>query len=73
VSTAPTLCRHRYPGELFSYAMWLYYRFTLSYRDVEVLLAERGVQVTYDSVRQWCLQFGPSFRHRMGQRSGALT
>ena len=44
--------RHRYPGEIISYAVWLYYRFTLSYRDIEVLLAERGVQVTYESIRQ---------------------
>ena len=48
--------------------MWLYYRFALSYRDIEVLLAERGVQVTYESIRQWCTKFGPIFaaglRHR---------
>jgi putative transposase len=53
VSTTVALFRrHRYPGEIISYAVWLYYRFALSYRDIEVLLAERGVQVTYKSIRQ---------------------
>ena len=47
VSTSVALCRrHRFPGEIISYAVWLYYRFTLSYRDIEVLRAERGVPVT---------------------------
>jgi putative transposase len=60
--------RHRYPAEIISYAAWLYYRFTLSYRDIEVLLAERGVQVTYESIRQWCGKFGPIFAAGLRQR-----
>jgi transposase-like protein len=67
-STAALFRRHRFPGEIISYAVWLYYRFTLSFRDIELLLAERGVQVTYESIRQWCVKFGPIFaaglRHR---------
>jgi putative transposase len=67
-TTAALFRRHRYPGEIISYAVCLYYRFTLSYRDIEVLLAERGIQVTYESIRQWCTKFGPIFaaglRHR---------
>ena len=67
-STAALFRRHRYPGEIISYAVWLYYRFSLSYRDVEVLLAERGVQVTYESIRQWCTKFGPIFAAGLRQR-----
>ena len=43
----------RFPAEIISHAIWLYYRFSLSYRDVEELLAERGVVVSYETVRQW--------------------
>ncbi len=67
-TTVALFRRHRFPGEIISYAVWLYYRFPLSYRDIEVLLAERGVQVTYESIGQWCVKFGPIFaaglRHR---------
>src|ERR1700756_3621132 len=47
--------RHRFPAELISHAVWLYHVFSLSFRDVELLLAERGVIVSYESVRQWCM------------------
>ncbi len=50
--------RHRFPPEIIGHAVWLYFRFALSYRDVEELLAERGVIVTYETVRQWCRTFG---------------
>ncbi len=50
--------RHRYPTEIISPAVWLYFRFSLSYRDVEELLAARGIVVTYETVRQWCRKFG---------------
>ncbi len=45
---------YRFPTEIISYAVWLYYRFALSHRDVEELLAERGVQVSYEAIRVWC-------------------
>ena len=57
-TTAPSYKGFRFPVEIISHAIWLYYRFSLSYRDVEDLLAERGVVVTYETVRQWCLRFG---------------
>jgi putative transposase len=61
----------RFPAEMISHAVWLYHRFNLSYRDVEELLAARGVIVTYETVRQWCLKFGQQFanqlRHRRAQ------
>ena len=50
--------RHRFPSELIVHAVWLYARFTLSYRDVEDLLAERGLDVSYETVRRWVLKFG---------------
>jgi putative transposase len=54
--------RHRFPPEVIRYAVWLYLRFTLSYRDVEELLAERGLEVSYETVRRWVLKFGPALR-----------
>ncbi len=60
--------RHRYPTEIIGYAVWLYFRFSLSYRDVEELLAERGVVVTYETVRQWCLKFGQTYANDLRRR-----
>ena len=60
--------RHRFPGEIISHAVWLYYRFLLSSRDVEELLAERGITVSYETVRQWCQKFGPTFANRLRRR-----
>jgi putative transposase len=59
----------RFPAEIISHAVWLYFRFHLSHRDIEDLLAERGVQVSYEAVRLWCRRFGPTLaaglrRHR---------
>jgi putative transposase len=51
--------RHRFPAEIIQHAIWLYLRFTLSYRDVEEPLAERGLDVSYETVRRWVLKFGP--------------
>ena len=52
--------RHRFPPEIIRHAIWLYTRFTLSFRDVEDLLAERGIDASYETVRRWFLKFGPS-------------
>jgi putative transposase len=66
---APALYRrHRFPAEIISHCVWLYYRFLLSYRDVEELLAERGVIVSHETVRQWCRKFGPVFAARLRHR-----
>src|SRR5882762_1923713 len=54
--------RHRFPPPVIQHAIWLYLRFTLSYRDVEELLAERGLEVSYETVRRWVLKFGPRDR-----------
>ncbi len=53
--------RYRFPSEIIQYAVWLYYRFNLSHRDIEDLLAERGINVTYEAIRLWCNRFGPKF------------
>ena len=53
--------RHRFPPEIISHGVWLYHRFTLSFRDVEELLAERGVTVSYEAIRSWCRTFGPAY------------
>ncbi len=50
--------RHRFPGSIIQHAVWLYFRFPLSFRDVEDMLAERGIDVSYESVRRWSLKFG---------------
>ena len=47
--------RHRFPAEIISHAVWLYHVFSLSLRDVELILAERGIVVTHESIRHWCL------------------
>src|SRR5213082_3877086 len=59
--------RHRFPPPVIQHAIWLYLRFTLSYRDVEDLLAERGLEVSYETVRRWVLKFGPLIARRLRQ------
>ena len=60
--------RHRFPAEIISHAVWLYHVFSLSLRDVELLLAERGVVVSYETVRRWCRKFGQSFANCLRRR-----
>jgi putative transposase len=60
--------RHRIPAEIISHAVWLYHVFSLSLRDVELLLAERGVVVSYETIRRWCKKFGRSFANRLRRR-----
>src|SRR6202035_5565071 len=60
--------RHRFPAEVISHAVWLYHVFSLSLRDVELLLAERGVVVSYETVRRWCKKFGQSFAECIRRR-----
>src|SRR6516165_1533868 len=57
--------RHRFPPAVIQHAVWLYLRFTLSYRDVEELLAERGLDISYETVRYWVLKFGPVIARRL--------
>ena len=63
---------HRFPPEIISHAVWLCHRFTLSFRDVEDLLALRGVTVSYEAIRLWCRKFGPTFARNLRRRHGRL-
>ena len=58
----------RFPPEIISHAVWLYFRFSLSFRDVEELLAQRGIIVTYETIRQWCLKFGQTYANELRRR-----
>ena len=60
--------RHRFPPDIISYAVWLYFRFNLSHRDIEDLLAQRGVIVSYESIRLWCIKFGRIYARRLKRR-----
>ena len=60
--------RHRFPPDIISYAVWLYYRFNLSHRDIEDLLAERGITVSYETIRLWCIKFGAKYARRLKRR-----
>jgi putative transposase len=60
--------RHRFPPEIIQHAVWLYYRFNLSHRDIEDLLAVRGIAVSYESVRLWCNKYGPRYARRLRRR-----
>ncbi len=61
---------HRYPKEIISHVVWLYHRFTLSYRDIEDILAYRGIEVSYESIRQWCLKFGKLYAKKLRKKHG---
>src|SRR5215217_7596238 len=67
-TTAAFYKGHRFPHEIISHAVWLYYRFSLSYRDVEELLAERGIVVTYETIRQWSRKFGQAYANQLRRR-----
>ena len=63
-----TYKRHRFPPDIISYAVWLYYRFNLSHRDIEDLLAERGITVSREAIRLWCIKFGALYARRLSRR-----
>jgi putative transposase len=63
-----TYKRHRFPPDIISYAVWLYFRFNLSHRDVEDLLAERGIIVSREAIRLWCIKFGAKYAKRLKRR-----
>ena len=59
---------YRFPAEIISHAVWLYHVFSLSLRDAELILAERGIVVSHESIRQWCLKFGRDFARKLRRR-----
>ena len=67
-ATVPDYKGFRFPSEIISHVVWLSFRFSLSFRDVEELLAQRGVVVSDETVRQWCLKFGQTYAHELRRR-----
>ncbi|APX67972.1 hypothetical protein GJU89_15090 [Brucella sp. 09RB8918] len=61
--------RHRFAAEIITHAVWLYYWFPLSFRDIEDLLAERGIKVSFQTVSEWAAKFGLKFAHQLRRRS----
>jgi putative transposase len=68
-TSVPAYRRYRFPSEIISYCVWLYFRFALSFRDVEEMMASRGVSLTYETVREWCLKFGQTYANGLRRRS----
>jgi putative transposase len=63
---------YRFPSEIIGYSVWLYHRFCLSFRDVEDLLAERGIVVSYETIRGWCNKFGSAYTRKIKKYRGSL-
>ena len=63
--------RHRFPADVIRHAVWLYFRFSLSFREVEELLAQRGIDVSYETIRCWTIKFGPLIARRLKRRRPA--
>ena len=71
-SDASSYHGYRFPAAIIAHAVWLYFRFSLSFRNVEDLLAQRGITVTYETIRQWCRTFGCAYARRLRKRRGHL-
>ena len=67
-AASPSYKGHRYPGEIIAHCVWLYHRFPLSFREVEELMLQRGVVVSYETIRQWCAKFGQVYANRLRRR-----
>ena len=61
--------RHRFPAEIISHCVWCYFRFCLSFRDIEEMMSRRGIQLSYETIRWWCLKFGEAYAKRIRSRS----
>ncbi len=71
-TTACNYRGYRFPPEIISHGVWLYHRFCLSFRDVEEMLAKRGIFVSFETIRQWCRKFGPEYARKLRRREGRL-
>ena len=69
MNAPPLYRRHRFPGEVISHCVWLYFRFSISYRDVEEMMAVRGLTLTYETIRYWCLKFGQTYANGLRRKS----
>ena len=63
-----TYKRHRFPIEIISYCVWLYYTFPLSFRDIQKMMIYRGIAVTYESIRKWCLKFAQAYANKIRRK-----
>jgi putative transposase len=68
IKTKPSYKGHRYPTEIIEECVWLYFNFALSFREVEMMLARRGIEVSYETIRQWCLKFGQTVANELRRR-----
>jgi len=68
MATSNMYKRHRFPADIIQYAVWLYFRFNLSHRDIEDLLAQRGINVTHESIRLWCNKFGSKYAEKLRRK-----
>jgi hypothetical protein len=67
-AVAPSYNGFRYPAEVISHCVWLYHRFALSFREVEEMMIERGIVVSYETIRQWCQKLGQTFANQLRRR-----
>jgi putative transposase len=65
--------RHRFPSEIISYCVWLYHTFPLSYRDIEKMMLYRGIEVTYETIREWCQKFGQPYANQLRRKRPYIT
>ena len=68
ISTAPSYRGYRFPREIIAHCVWLYFRFSLSFRDIQELMLERGIEVSHEAIRLWCLKFGAEYARRLRRR-----
>ncbi len=68
-TSVPVYRRHRSPSEIISHCVWLYFRFPLSFRNVEEMMARHGVSLSYETVREWCLKFGQTYANGLRHKS----
>jgi putative transposase len=69
-STAPSYRGYRFPCQIIAHCVWLYFRFNLSFRDIQEMMLERGVEVSHEAIRLWCLKFGTEYARRLRRRRG---
>ena len=69
-STVPSYRGYRFPREIIAHCVWLYFRFNLSFRDIQEMMLERGLGVSYEAIRLWCLHFGTDYARRLRRRRG---
>ena len=67
-TATPSYKGHRYPVEIINHCVWLYFRFSLSFREVEELMLVRGVAVSYETIRRWCAKFGQVYANQLRRR-----